>query len=195
MDKCRFISIATAATSMTIAIAVFTHLFNFAYFRIIPSATASKINSTEVVATDPFAATLVTAPDASAEKPLNVPATTSANAAITKIQNSQQKIENNFFPNFPIYSSIIYPIVRPLFFTEAYIAAKSCTAPTKTPPIRIHKNAGSHPKTHFVILLFVILLKIRIFSRNSEKHKSHIIIFRLVLVLSFTPQKVLTLTK
>ena len=43
--------------------------------------------------------------------------------------------------------------------------------------------------------VIVILLKIRIFSRNSEKHKSHIIIFRLVLVLSFTPQKVLTLTK
>lgn len=27
--------------------------------------------------------------------------------------------------NFPIYSSMIYPIVRPLFFTDAYIDAKS----------------------------------------------------------------------
>ena len=98
--------IATAATSIAIAIAVFTHLLSFEYFKIIPSATASKIKSTEVVATDPFAATFVTAPEASAENPLNVPATTSANAAMTRIQNNQQKMENNFFPNFPIYSSI-----------------------------------------------------------------------------------------
>ena len=35
---------------------------------------------------------------------------------------------------------------------------------------------GSTSKTHFVILLFVILLKIRIFSQNLEITESHIII-------------------
>ena len=38
-------------------------------------------------------------------------------------------------------------MVRPLFLTDAYIEAKSCTAPKNTPPIRIQSNTGSHPKT------------------------------------------------
>lgn len=85
------------------------HLCNFPYFKIIPNATASKINKIDVVATAPFAATFFTASPATVGtvKPLNVPATTSANAATTKIQNNQQNNKNNFFPNFPIYSSII----------------------------------------------------------------------------------------
>ena len=52
----------------------------------------------EVVATAPFAATFVTAPASFATNPLKVPATTSANAATTRIQNSQQNKRNNFFP-------------------------------------------------------------------------------------------------
>ena len=65
------------------------------------------INNIEVVATAPFATTFVIFPASSALNPLNVPATTSANAATTRIQNSQQNNRNNFFPNFPIYSSIM----------------------------------------------------------------------------------------
>ena len=135
-----------AATNNKIATAVLIHLLNFVYLRKNPSATASRINSMEVVATAPFAATFVTAPVSLVANPLKVPATTSANAATTRIQNSQQNRRNNFFPNLPIYSSIIYPIVRPLFFTDAYMEAKSCTAPKKTPPIRIQSITGSHPK-------------------------------------------------
>ena len=33
----------------------------------------------------------------------------------------------------------------PSFFTEAYNAVKSCTAPKKIPPTIIHKKAGSQP--------------------------------------------------
>ena len=100
----------------------------------------------EVVATAPFAATFVTAPASFATNPLKVPATTSANAATTRIQNSQQNKRNNFFPSFPIYASMIYPMVRPLFFTDAYMDAKSCTAPKNTPPMRIQSRTGSQPK-------------------------------------------------
>ena len=114
-----------AATNSTIAKAVFTHLLNFVYFRKNPSPTASKMNNMEVVATAPFATTFVTSPASFVTNPLKVPATTSANAATTRIQNSQQNKRNNFFPSFPMYASIMYPIVRPLFFTEAYIDAKS----------------------------------------------------------------------
>ena len=116
---------AIAATNNTIATAVLIHLLNFVYFKNIPSPTASKINIIEVVATAPLAAIFVTFPASLTENPLNVPATTSANAATTRMQNSQQNNRNNFLPNFPIYSSMIYPIVRPLFFTDAYIDAKS----------------------------------------------------------------------
>ena len=120
-------------------------MFNLPYFKINPRATASKIKIMDVVATAPFAATLVIVPASSATNPLNVPATTSAKAATTRIQNNQQNNKNSFFPVLPIYSSIIKPIVRPLFFTDAYIAAKSCTAPKNTPPISTHKSTGSHP--------------------------------------------------
>ena len=135
-----------AATSNIIATAVLIHLLNFVYLRKNPSATASNINNMEVVATAPFAATFVTAPASFATNPLKVPATTSANAATTRIQNSQQNKRNNFFPSFPIYASMIYPIVRPLFFTDAYMDAKSCTAPKNTPPMRIHNRTGNQPK-------------------------------------------------
>ena len=76
------------------------------YFKIIPSATASMINSMEVVATAPLASTVEVTPSA-VTKPLKVPATTSANAATTRIQNSQQNSRNNFLPSLPMYSSII----------------------------------------------------------------------------------------
>ena len=99
-----------AATNNTIATAVLIHLLNFVYLRKNPSTTASNMNNMEVVATAPFAATFVTTPASLVANPLKVPATTSANAATTRIQNSQQNRRNNFFPNLPIYSSMIYPI-------------------------------------------------------------------------------------
>ena len=116
---------ATATTSMATAITVFNHLGSFPYFKSMPNATASIIKSMEVVATAPFAVTFINSPASFAVNPLKVPATTSAKAATTRIQNSQQKSRNSFFPIFPIYSSIMYPMVRPLFLTEAYIEAKS----------------------------------------------------------------------
>ena len=45
-----------------------------------------------------------------------------------------------------MYPSIIKPIVLPLFLTDAYIEAKSWTAPKKTPPIKIQSKTGNHPK-------------------------------------------------
>jgi len=101
---------------------VLTHLFNLPYFNNIPSATASTIKIIDVMATEPLAATFA---PVSMLNPLNVPATTSAKAAITRIQNNQQKAKNNFLPTLPMYSSIIKPIVLPLFLTDAYIEAKS----------------------------------------------------------------------
>ena len=121
---------AIAATSNTIAKIVLTHLLNFVYFRKNPSPTASTMNNMEVVATAPFATTFVTSPVVPVAKPLKVPATTSANAATTRIQNNQQNKRNNFFPSFPIYASMIYPIVRPLFFTDA-VSYTHLTLPTK----------------------------------------------------------------
>ena len=53
------IQVQWAATNSKIATAVLIHLLNFVYFRKIPSPTASTINSIEVVATAPFAATFV----------------------------------------------------------------------------------------------------------------------------------------
>ena len=98
---------AIATTNNKTATAVFTHLLNLVYFKNIPSPTASKINNIEVVATAPLATTFVTSPASFVANPLNVPATTSANAATTRIQNNQQNNRNNFLPNFPIYSSMI----------------------------------------------------------------------------------------
>ena len=37
-------------------------------------------------------------------------------------------------------------LIGGVFFTDAYMEAKSCTAPKKTPPIRILSITGSHPK-------------------------------------------------
>ena len=79
---------AIATTNNKIATAVFTHLLNLVYFKNIPSPTASKINNIEVVATAPLATTFVTSPASFAANPLNVPATTSANAATTRISDT-----------------------------------------------------------------------------------------------------------
>ena len=38
-------------------------------------------------------------------------------------------------------------MVRPLFFTEAYMDEKSCTAPKNTPPMSTHKSTGTQPNT------------------------------------------------
>ena len=50
---------------------------------------------------------------------LNVPATMSANAAMTMPQKSQQKRRNSFLPSFPMYFSISMPMDLPSFLTEA----------------------------------------------------------------------------
>ena len=67
-----------------------------------PRHTASMMNNMEVVATAPFAVILDTVPSSAVRNPLKVPATTSAKAATTRIQNSQQNSRNSFFPVFPI---------------------------------------------------------------------------------------------
>ena len=95
---------AIATISNAIATSVLIHLLNLEYLRKKPSATASMMKS---IATAPLATTFVTSPALSAAKPLKVPATTSAKAATTSIQNSQQNNRNNFFPNLPMYSSMM----------------------------------------------------------------------------------------
>ena len=61
---------------------------------------------------------------------LNVPATMSANAAVTIKVKSQQNRRNSFS-----------------FLTLAYRAPKSVTAPKKMPPRMIQRKTGTHPKT------------------------------------------------
>ena len=78
---------------------------------------------------------------------LKVPATISANAAITSRVNSQQNKRNSFRPVFPIYFSIKSPMDFPSFLTLAYKAPKSVTAPKKMPPKTIHRRTGTHPNT------------------------------------------------
>ena len=50
-----------------------------------------------------------------------------------------------YFYAFPIYFSIRSPMDFPSFFTLAYSAPKSVTAPKKMPPRIIHNRTGSHP--------------------------------------------------
>ena len=94
---------ATAATRKAMAMPVLTHLCGRPKRRIMPRATASRMNSMEVVATAPLAVFRLR----SALKPLKVPATTSAKAATTRMQNSQQNIRNSFLPSFPMYASMM----------------------------------------------------------------------------------------
>ena len=58
-----------------------------------PKTTAPKINNIEIEAAAAFGELLAPV----TVNPLKVPATTSANAATTRIQNSQQNKRNNFF--------------------------------------------------------------------------------------------------
>ena len=76
---------------------------------------------------------------------LNVPATMSANAAITIGVNSQQNNKNSLRPVFPMYFSIRSPMDFPSFLTLAYRAPKSVTAPKKIPPMMTHNRTGSQP--------------------------------------------------
>ena len=109
--------------------------------RITANATAEMMNKTEVVAVAPFASLKLP----SALKPLNVAATISEKAAMTRMQNSQQNSRNNTLPIPPTYSSIIRPKPLPLLRTEANRAEKSCTAPKKMLPMMIHSSTGPQP--------------------------------------------------
>ena len=53
----------------------------------------------------------------------------------------------SFLPALPIYFSMIIPIDFPSFFTDAYKAPKSCTAPKNNPPINSQSNTGTQPNT------------------------------------------------
>ena len=81
----------------------------------------------------------------SAPKALKVPATISAKAAITSRVNSQQNSRKSLRPSLPMYFSISRPMDLPSFFTLAYSAPKSVTAPKKMPPRMIHSSTGSQP--------------------------------------------------
>ena len=143
------IPIARAATVSTRPITVSFHPWNWNFFCTRPNTMANAMNNREMVPAAPF----VLAASASFKAPstsvyaLNVPATISANAAITRSVNSQQNNRNNFLPNLPIYFSIKSPIDFPSFLTLAYKAPKSVTAPKKMPPISTHSKTGSHPNT------------------------------------------------
>ena len=89
----------------------------------------------------------VTAPSLPVTKPLNVEDVMEVNAAITSNENSQQNNVKNLRPFLPMYFSMIKPMDLPSFFTEAYKAEKSCTAPKKIPPINSQRSAGTQPNT------------------------------------------------
>ena len=91
------------------------------FFWISPNITANTINIIEMVPAQPF----VFAASESTETPsftvyaLNVPATISANAAITSKVNSQQNKRKSLRPVLPMYFSISTPMDLPSFLTEA----------------------------------------------------------------------------
>ena len=113
---------------------------NFFWMR--PKTTAKTMNMMETIP----AAPLVCAASTRAPKALKVPATMSANAAMTMPQNSQQNSRNSLRPVLPMYFSISMPMLLPSFLTEAYRAPKSVTAPKKMPPSSTHSRTGSQPK-------------------------------------------------
>ena len=71
----------------------------------------------------------------------------SVKAAMTSRVNSQQNSMNSLRPVFPMYFSITIPMDFPSFFTEAYSAPKSWTAPKNRPPMMSHKSTGTQPNT------------------------------------------------
>ena len=114
------------------------------FFWIRPKTTANTMNMMETMPAAPLVCAASTrAP--SVPKALKVPATMSANAAMTMPQNSQQNSRNSLRPVLPMYFSISIPMDLPSFLTEAYSAPKSVTAPKKMPPIRTHSRTGSQP--------------------------------------------------
>ena len=116
---------------------------NFFWMR--PKTTAKTMNMMETIPAAPLVCAASTrAP--SAPKALKVPATMSANAAMTMPQNSQQNSRNSLRPVLPMYFSISMPMLLPSFLTEAYRAPKSVTAPKKMPPSSTHSRTGSQPK-------------------------------------------------
>ena len=136
---------ANITTSRPMATTALTHSFIFpTFFWIRPKITATRINNMEMDAALPLA---YATPASSSPVPTKVPATISVKAAITNRVNSQQNSMNNFLPVLPMYFSMIIPIDFPSFFTEAYRAPKSCTAPKNKPPIRSHRSTGTHPNT------------------------------------------------
>ena len=78
-------------------------------------------------------------------------ATISEKAAITSKVNIQANKKKNFLPAFPMYCSIKPPIDLPSFLTDAYKAAKSCTAPKNIPPISNHNKTGTQPNIAAII--------------------------------------------
>ena len=78
------------------------------FFWISPNITANTINIIEMVPAQPFTVYA-----------LNVPATISANAAITSKVNSQQNKRKSLRPVLPMYFSISTPMDLPSFLTEA----------------------------------------------------------------------------
>ena len=100
----------------------------------------------EILPAAPLTVDFVISPvAASVTKPLKVPETISANAAVTIRVNNQQNSKKSFLPVLPMYCSINIPMDFPSFFTLAYSAPKSVTAPKKIPPSKIHNRTGSQP--------------------------------------------------
>ena len=112
-----------------------------------PKNTANRTNSREIVPAAPLEAAVSARTVGSAEeKALKVPATISAKAAMTRSVNSQQNSRNSLRPKRPMYFSMMRPMDLPSFFTLAYSAPKSVTAPKKMPPSSSHSSTGSQPK-------------------------------------------------
>ena len=143
----RFIPISRAAAVNTSPTTTCFQPLKLNFFWIRPNTTANAMKSSEIHPAAPFALALSardTTPSVSTYA-LNVPATMSANAAITISVNSQQKPRNRRRPVLPMYFSIRSPMDLPSFLTLAYSAPKSVTAPKKMPPNKIQRSTGSHP--------------------------------------------------
>jgi len=73
-------------------------------------------------------------------------AMTTPNMATT-IQRAKKMISmNRNLTRLPMMLPVRSPMVRPSFRRDMTIEPKSCTAPMKIEPMRIHTRAGSHPQ-------------------------------------------------
>lgn len=136
----------TATTAdVAVTVTMLARLFDLTCFGVRPDTATSAVGDVSIITATPFTTALLAIPTSSTAGPLGIPTAASTGTTAAEVRGGRRGGEGGFFPDLPVCSSVVWPVMHPLFFARTCVSTGSYATPGGAPPVEVRGEAKDRP--------------------------------------------------